>query len=143
MFHFLFRIQPIHWTNVYNSQQYMWTTTLYYAWCMHICCTLYVVRCTLTISIAKWLFSYVWCLQCEHVHFECICLCRCYFVRAIVVTFILLFLANLYHSPECRLEFSIHLYIIIICYMNIVCALDVIRSSYTHYTLHASYFIMH
>lgn len=43
-----------------------------------------------------------------------------------------------YHPPECRLEFSIHLYIIIICYMNFVCALDVVRCSYTHSMPHTS-----
>lgn len=46
-----------------------------------------------------------------------------------------------YHPPECRLEFSIHLYIIIICYMNVVCALAVVCFSHTHTKLHTSSYI--
>lgn len=136
VFHLSFWNQLIHWTYVHNSKQYMWTTTLYYAWCMHIRCT-----CTLTISIAKWLFSYVWCLQCEHVHFVCICMCRCYFVRTMVVTFISLFLANL---PSTRVSIRIlytSLYYNYMLYYE--CCMCIGRCSLLLYTLHVLYFIIH
>lgn len=91
-------------------------------------------------SIAKWLLSYVWCLQCEYVHFECICLFRCYFVRAIVVTFIILFLANL---PSTRVSIRILHTSLYYNYMLYECRMCIGRCSclYTVHTLHASYFI--